>query len=59
MSFAIITLCAASQQVFIFVVHFVIDLVWKLFDTPSYIYILNGTCNIFNFLNCWLYCTTI
>jgi hypothetical protein len=36
-SFAAITLCAASQRVFIFVVvYFVIDLVLKLLDTPSY-----------------------
>jgi hypothetical protein len=36
-SFAAITLCVASQQVFIVtVVYFVIDSVWKLLDTPSY-----------------------
>jgi hypothetical protein len=36
-SFAAITLCAASQRVFIFVVvYFVIDSVRKLLDTPSY-----------------------
>jgi len=34
-SFAAITLCVASQQVFIVVVYFVIDSVWKLLDTPS------------------------
>jgi hypothetical protein len=34
-SFAAITLCVASQRVFI-VVYFVIDSVRKLFDTPSY-----------------------
>jgi hypothetical protein len=35
-SFAAITLCVASQQVFIVVsVHFVIHSVRKLFDTPS------------------------
>jgi hypothetical protein len=33
-SFAAITLCVASQQVFI-VVYFVIDSVWKLLGTPS------------------------
>jgi hypothetical protein len=33
--FATITLCVASQRVFI-VVDFVIDLVRKLLDTPSY-----------------------
>jgi len=34
-SFAAITLCVASQRVFI-VVHFVIDSVRKLLDTPWY-----------------------
>jgi hypothetical protein len=38
-SFAGITLCVASQRVFIIVVYFVIDSVRKLFDTASY----NGT----------------
>jgi hypothetical protein len=39
MSFAAITLCLASQRVLIFaVVHFVIDSVRKLLDTPSYIH---------------------
>jgi hypothetical protein len=33
-SFAIITLCVASQQVVI-IVYFVINSVWKLLDTPS------------------------
>jgi len=33
--FAAITLCVASQQVFV-VVDFVIDTVPKLLDTPSY-----------------------
>jgi hypothetical protein len=41
-SFAAITLCAASQRVFIVVVvvvivFFVIDSVRKLLDTPSYV----------------------
>jgi hypothetical protein len=37
-SFATITLCVASQRVFIVVsVYFVIDSVRKLLDTPSYI----------------------
>jgi hypothetical protein len=36
MSFAAITLCVASQRVFIVVVLFVIDSVRKRFDTPSY-----------------------
>jgi hypothetical protein len=35
-SFAAITLCVASQAVFIIVVYFVIDSVRKLLDTPSY-----------------------
>jgi hypothetical protein len=36
MSFAAITLCVASQRVFIIVVYFVIDSVRKILDTPSY-----------------------
>jgi uncharacterized protein HemY len=37
-SSATITLCVASQRVFIFVVvYFVIVLVRKLLDTPSYV----------------------
>jgi hypothetical protein len=35
-SFATITLCDASQRVFIVVVYFVVDSVRKLLDTPSY-----------------------
>jgi hypothetical protein len=35
-SFAVITLCVASQRVFI-VVYFVTDLVRKLLDTPLYL----------------------
>jgi hypothetical protein len=38
-SFAAITLCVASQRVFI-LVYFVIDSVRKLLDTPSYIFVL-------------------
>jgi hypothetical protein len=34
-SFAAITLCVASQQVFIVVVYFIIDSVQKLLDIPS------------------------
>jgi hypothetical protein len=34
--FAAITLCVASQRVFIVVVYFVIDSVRKLLDTPLY-----------------------
>jgi hypothetical protein len=40
-NFAAITLCVASQRVFIVVVvvvDFVIDSVWKLLDTPSYMH---------------------
>jgi hypothetical protein len=36
-SFAAITLCVASQRVFIAVGYFVIDSVRKLLDTPSYV----------------------
>jgi hypothetical protein len=41
-SFAAITLCVASQRVFVVVVvvYSVIDTVRKLFDTPSYMSIL-------------------
>jgi hypothetical protein len=46
-SFAAVTLCVASQQVFVStVVYFVIDSVRKLLDTPSYthtIYIYTHT----------------
>jgi len=35
-SFAAITLCVASQRVFIIVAYFVIDSVRKLLVTPSY-----------------------
>jgi hypothetical protein len=38
-SFAVITLCVASQRVFI-VVSFVIDSVRKLLDTLSYFYLI-------------------
>jgi hypothetical protein len=36
-SSAAITLCVASQRVFIIVVYFVIDSVRKLLGTPSYV----------------------
>jgi hypothetical protein len=36
-SFATITIFVASEQVFIVVVYFVIDSVWKLLVTHSYI----------------------
>jgi hypothetical protein len=35
-SFASVTLCVASQRLFIVVVHFIIDSVRKLLDTPPY-----------------------
>jgi uncharacterized membrane protein len=35
-SFAAITVCIASQRVFIIVVYFVIDSVRKILDTLSY-----------------------
>jgi len=37
-SFAAITICVASQRVFIFVsVYFLIDSILKRLDTPSYV----------------------
>jgi hypothetical protein len=36
MSFAAVTLCVASQRVFIVAVYFVMDSIRKLLDTPSY-----------------------
>jgi len=38
-SFAAITSCAASRRVFVVVIYFVTDLVRKLLDTPSYVYV--------------------
>jgi len=35
-SFSAITLCIASQRVFMIVVYFVIDSVREILDTPSY-----------------------
>jgi hypothetical protein len=35
--FAVITICVASQRVFVVAVHIVIGSVRKLLDTPSYI----------------------
>jgi len=34
--FVTITLCAASQGVFIVVIYFITDSVWKLLAKPSY-----------------------
>jgi hypothetical protein len=42
-SFTAITLCVAPQRVFI-VVYFVIDSVWKLLDTPSYMKLRLNAC---------------
>jgi hypothetical protein len=44
MSFAIITLCVAFQRVFndvvvVVVVYFIINSVWKLLDTPLYMWL--------------------
>jgi hypothetical protein len=36
MSVAALTLCVASQRVFVVVVYFIIDSVQKLLDTPPY-----------------------
>jgi len=45
-SFAAITLCVASQHVIPKVsVYFVIDSVWKILDTPSFMCLY--LCNIF------------
>jgi hypothetical protein len=41
-SFFAITLCVASQRMFVVSVYFVIDSVRKLLDTPSYIYKMHG-----------------
>jgi hypothetical protein len=43
-SVAAITLCIASQRVFIVVVYFVMDSVRKHLGTPSYIYIYMYVC---------------
>jgi hypothetical protein len=58
-SFAAITLCAASQLVFIVVVvYFVIDSVRKLLDIPSYntskITLLYRPNRIFSFLKIYI-----
>jgi hypothetical protein len=49
-SFAAITLCVASQRMFIVVsVYFVIDSVWKLLDTPSW-FVIKGTLVVDSFI---------
>jgi hypothetical protein len=58
-SFAAITLCVASQRVFVvFVAYFVIDSVRKLFDTPSYIILYRNVvglkASLGPFTNKWL-----
>jgi hypothetical protein len=51
-SFAAITLCVASQRVFIVViVYFVMDTVRKLLDTPSYIVRKEGIFIILSFIS--------
>jgi len=50
-SFAAITLCVASQRVFITVVYFVIDSVRKLLDIPTYPPVnIPTACTLFSFL---------
>jgi hypothetical protein len=49
-SFAAITLCVASQQVFILVVDFVIDSVRKILDTLSYICIIKSNSEFISFV---------
>jgi hypothetical protein len=39
-SFSTITLCVASRQIFIAVVHFIINSVQKLLGTPSYAHVI-------------------
>jgi hypothetical protein len=52
-SFAAITVCVASQRVFIVLsIYFVIDSVRKLVDTPSYIIIFNLCCEMFPGIKC-------
>jgi hypothetical protein len=54
-SFAAITLCVASQRVFIFVsVYFVTDSVRKILDTPSYDWsdVRNNACCVRMFSPC-------
>jgi hypothetical protein len=55
-SFAAITLCVASQRVFIFVsVYFVIDSVQKLLDTPSYLYTISHNVIFYLSVCLWLW----
>jgi hypothetical protein len=62
-SFNAISLCGGSQWVFVVLVHFVIDSVQKLLDTPSYPSKMNVkgwlcTSSIeiwLSFISCWLY----
>jgi hypothetical protein len=51
-SFASITLCVASQRVFIAVVYFVIDSVPKLLDTPSYFSLVDSVSSSNKAINC-------
>jgi hypothetical protein len=53
MSFAAITLCVASQRVFVVVVvvvDFIIDSVRRLLDTPSFILCKKSVCVKFRFM---------
>jgi hypothetical protein len=56
-SFAAITLCVASQRVFVVVgVYFIIDSVRELLDTPSYLRLLRVHKSIpYNYDNCLLF----
>jgi hypothetical protein len=58
-SFVAITLCVASQRVFIIVVCFVIESVRKLLDTPSYMddpssFLILGSINTAETRHCYL-----
>jgi len=44
-SFVAITLCVTSQWVFIIIVYFIIDSIWKLLDTP--LYVVLSWCHLF------------
>jgi hypothetical protein len=54
-SFAAITLCVASQQVFVVVsIYFIIDSVRKFFDTPLYIWCDSSTVSAYHPRHCYL-----
>jgi hypothetical protein len=52
-NFAAITLCIASQRVFIVVVYFVIDSVRKVLDAPSYTLQIFSLCSLLQYLATW------